>query len=192
MSVCASVGVAACIVVGVKATTSGVRTTNLPTYSLCFLLFGQNTRSKRESSDTVPNALETVRFDPVLFSPYTTGCDLIPSPLVAFATFSASWTASAPAETRIGPNYSNLPRISPSSKVPRDSKASTKDAPLLRFLSFSSTKSRKKMSMRSCRYSFPQFLPVPSRAHCSSRNNSTLAIACCTRFVTIRSRSRQS
>lgn len=190
MSVCASVGVAACIVVGVKATTSGVRTTNLPTYSLCFQLFGQNTRSKRESNDTVPNALETVRFDPVLFSPYTTGCDLIPSPLVAFATFSASWTASAPTETRIGPNYSNLPRISPSSKVRRDSKTSTKDAPLLRFLSFSSTKSRKKMY--EMRYSFPQFLPVLSRTHCSSRNNSTLAIACCTRFVTIHSRSRQS
>tara|TARA_B100001741_G_scaffold245970_1_gene207296 strand:- start:876 stop:1130 length:255 start_codon:yes stop_codon:yes gene_type:complete len=71
------VGVDSCIVVGVKVTSNGVRK-SLPTCSLYSLLSAQNMRSKRESSDTIPNALETVRFDPVLFSPYTTGCDLIP------------------------------------------------------------------------------------------------------------------
>ena len=171
-------------------TTTDVRTKrNLPIYSLCFLLFGQNTRSKRESSGTIPNALETVRFGPVLFSPYTTDCDLIPSPLAAFATSSAFWTAISPMETRIGPNYSNLPRILPSSEVLRDSKTSTKVALLLHFPSFSSTESRKK-KMRSSQF-LCLFRFASSRNH-SSRNNSTPAIACCTRSVTIRSRSRQN
>ena len=97
--------------------------------------------------------------------------------------------AIAPTETRIELSCSNPPRISPSSRGLRDSKTSTKDAPLLRFPSFSSTKLRRKR--RSC---LSRLFPVSSPMHHQhySRNNSTLAIACHTRSVTIRSHSRRN
>ena len=108
------------IVVGVKATTSGVRT-SLPTYSLCFSLWTKYA-FQRESNDTVPNA-EEIRL--ILFLlPLYNGLRFIAPCCVCNilcvldgkrSNGNANWT-----------KLFNLPRISPSSKVRRDSKTSTR------------------------------------------------------------------